>query len=138
MTPLDGLGEIAVSGLFDPTFLAAAFTALLGLVGLSFERQRRQHRKLSKGIEETRHEVKNSHTTNLREDLDYVMRGVEKLLEGQERHDAQLVSHGQSIGGLRDDIRQERTQRMSDVDDLRADQRDNAKRMDKHLELANA
>jgi hypothetical protein len=53
-----------------------------------------------------RAEVKNSHKTNLREDVDKVLDKLDAVIDGQDRHDAE-------ISGLRADLRVERQERLA-------------------------
>lgn len=71
---------------------ASIATATLGLV---------QHRRL--GV--VKAEVKNSHPTNLREDVDQVLSKLDSVIDGQRRHDSE-------IAGLRTDLRVERQERL--------------------------
>jgi hypothetical protein len=86
---------------------APAYGATLGLTA----RQRRH-------TAATLAQVQNSHTTNLRDDLDTVIVKIDSvaaaadiLIKGQSRHDAE-------IAGLRDDMRVERRERLALADRL--------------------
>lgn len=76
------------------------FVALIGgtftlLTAVSVEWQRRQHN----AVREVRAQVKNSHSTNLRDDIDRVLRALERQ-EG-------------ALGGIRTDMRVEREERLT-------------------------
>ena len=118
------------TALLDPYVLAAIVTGVLTLLGLIFEKQRRAHAELAKGVEATRYQVQNDHDTNLREDLDRVIEGLDDIK-------TILHEHGRAIGGIRDDIRLEREQRMGDIQGIREDNRNLVKRFDNHLESNN-
>jgi hypothetical protein len=59
-----------------------------------------------------RAEVKNSHSTNLREDVDKVLAKLDDVIDGQHQHDAE-------IAGLRADMRIERQERLALASRLR-------------------
>ncbi|OKI45247.1 hypothetical protein A6A27_11925 [Micromonospora sp. CB01531] len=73
----------------------------VALIGVLVEILRRQHKRLG----EVRDHVANSHTTNLRDDVDRVLAGL---------NDVKTLIHGQGrdIAGLREEIRHERTERL--------------------------
>ena len=103
----------------DPSVQAAAITGactvLVALVGVVVELLRRGHKALQavrEHAEVTRGEVQNAHRTNLRDDLDHLMRGVDQLLDGQQRHAELLREHARDIGGIRQELRHERTERL--------------------------
>lgn len=102
--------------------LIAGSFSLLPLVAGEL-RQRKQSRHLAKQdqhLDQIRHQVQNSHDTNLREDVDRVLSGVDTLVDGQRRHSREL-------GDLRQDMRLERTERIAVAD-----------RLDDHLRHATA
>jgi hypothetical protein len=72
----------------------ALVTGLLSVIGIAVaEFMRRNHKALKEvraTTEASREQVQNSHSTNLRDDLDEVMQGVRALLLGQERHTEQI------------------------------------------------
>lgn len=88
----------------DPALQVAIVTSGFGFaaVALAEVRQFRQNRRLT----QIQHQVQNSHETNLREDLDKVIEGIDTLVEGQRRHDGE-------ISGIRDDLRVERQERLA-------------------------
>jgi hypothetical protein len=109
----------------DPSVQSALVTGIFGLmvacVGILAEAMRRHHRTLGEVRENTaaaRHQVQNSHETNLRDDVDRVLSGLERVLEGQGRHDLMLMSHGEQIGQLASDLAMERRERMAVSDRL--------------------
>ncbi|WP_018728529.1 DUF2746 domain-containing protein [Salinispora pacifica] len=99
----------------DPAVQAAIVTALgaiaVAFIGLLVDLLRRQHKHLA----EVREHVTNAHDTNLRDDIDRVLAGLDQVIETQRQQ-------GRDINGLRDDIRHERLERM-----------DVARRLDQHM-----
>ncbi|MFF4244298.1 DUF2746 domain-containing protein [Streptomyces sp. NPDC001822] len=98
---------------FDPSVQVAIVTAggTLGvaLVGVLVEMVRRQGTALAQvreHTEEARDQVSNTHSTNLRDDLDRVIAGLDRVLEGQ-------VEHSRDIRGLRADLSHERAERLA-------------------------
>ncbi|MEV1109927.1 DUF2746 domain-containing protein [Micromonospora sp. NPDC049751] len=90
------------------SLITAGGTVVVGLIGVLVELLRRQNKKLSEVKDHAsaaRDQVQNSHKTNLRDDVDRVIAGLEQLLEGQRQHT-------RDIGGLRDEIRHERVERL--------------------------
>jgi hypothetical protein len=84
----------------NPTVIAAVIAAVASIVTALLGLWQRRH------LADVRAEVKNSHTTNLREDIDRLIEGVDSLMEGQRRHDAE-------IAGIRADLRIERRERLA-------------------------
>jgi hypothetical protein len=84
---------------------AAAVTAfgaiLVALIGIALELLRRNNKRLGS----VQQQVQNSHPTNLRADVDDVLAALERI----ERTQGQ---HGDEIGGLREEIRHERAERL--------------------------
>ena len=119
MTASNPIVEFAIAA---PEATAAIVTAVLGFLGVVFEKQRRAHKRLERATETVREQVQNSHSTNLRDDMD-------RVLEGQERILAILDGHGKSIGGLRDDLRQVRDELATE----REERRDVGRRLDAHV-----
>lgn len=108
MTGLDPAVQVAA--------ITGAFGLLAALVGVLAEALRRQ----GKAIDEVRdhahtvvNEVSNDHRTNLRDDVDRVLDGLRRVLDGQARHDTALRQHGAEIGGLRRELGQERVERLA-------------------------
>lgn len=88
-----------------PDVLVAFITSGFGLVGVLagvivplLVRQKR-------AMKEVKHQVSNSHKTNLRDDLDRAIHGIERVL-------TVLDQHGQQIADLRTDLAWERRERM--------------------------
>lgn len=104
-----------ISLAMDPTVQTALVTTggtvTVALIGVLVEVLRRQYKRLG----EVREHVANDHTTNLRDDLDQVIRGLSDVK-------ALLRDQGRDISGLREEIRHERTERL-DVE----------RRLDQHL-----
>jgi hypothetical protein len=95
------------------TILAATIAAAPAAATLGLTARQRRHTAA------TLAQVQNSHTTNLRDDLDAVLDkldglagATETLLKGQARHDAE-------ISGLRADMRVERQERLALADRLK-------------------
>ena len=96
----------------EPAVQSAAVTAigaiLVTLIGVVVELLRRSHKRLGVVTDQ----VQNSHPTNLRDDVDTLLHGVGQLLDGQARHDELLREHAADIGGLRQELRHERAERL--------------------------
>ncbi|MEU8327301.1 DUF2746 domain-containing protein [Micromonospora sp. NPDC048839] len=106
----------------EPPVQAAIVTACgtvsVALIGVVVELLRRQHKRLGEvkaHAAAARDQVQNSHTTNLRDDIDRVLAGLDQVIETQRQH-------GKDIGGLREELRTERIERI-DVE----------RRLDNHL-----
>lgn len=93
----------------DPIVQVAFVSGGFGLLSLIVSELRL--RKQAGQIGEISEQVKNSHETNLRDDVDRVLSGVETLVEAQRRQ-------GQDITGIREDVRMERTERVALSDRL--------------------
>ncbi|MGW3336216.1 DUF2746 domain-containing protein [Streptomyces sp. NPDC001009] len=81
----------------------------VALVGVLVELVRRQGTALAEVREHTqeaRDQVANTHTTNLRDDLDRVISGLDRVLVGQARH-------SRDIRDLRADLSHERAERLA-------------------------
>ncbi|MEU2111512.1 DUF2746 domain-containing protein [Streptomyces sp. NPDC019507] len=98
---------------FDPSVQVAIVTAGgtvgVALVGVLVELVRRQGTALAEVREhaqEAREQVSNTHTTNLRDDLDRVITGLDRLLEGQ-------AEHSRHIRDLRSELSHERIERLA-------------------------
>ncbi|MEU5433814.1 hypothetical protein AB0G73_10595 [Streptomyces sp. NPDC020719] len=96
----------------EPTVQVAAISAggavLAALVGVLVELVRRQGTALAEVREhaqEAREQVSNDHSTNLRDDVDRVIRGLDRVLDGQ-------AQHSRDIAALRTDLAHERTERL--------------------------
>ncbi|WJN63041.1 tail needle protein [Streptomyces phage phiScoe3] len=79
----------------------------VAMLGVFVELLRRNHKALSEvkeNAQEARDQVANTHSTNLRDDLDRVHDDVREVLDV-------LRQHGSEIAGLRTDLRQERVER---------------------------
>lgn len=79
--------------------LGAVLVALL-------HRQNVKLNRMGAHVRQAREQVRNSHGTNLRDDLDKVIDGVGRLLLGQDRQSSE-------IAGLRKDLRVEREERLA-------------------------
>lgn len=96
----------------DPQVQSATITggvtltvALLGVCAEMLRRQKKALYEVKGHAEAACEQVQNSHGTNLRDDLDRVMDGLDQLLEGQRQHT-------KDITGLREEIRHERVERV--------------------------
>jgi predicted RNase H-like nuclease (RuvC/YqgF family) len=76
--------------------------------------------KQNKTLRRVEHQVQNSHETNLRDDIDKIAHGVEKLSEGVEylksasvRHDAEIAGLRLEMRAAREDLRVEREERLA-------------------------
>lgn len=68
----------------DPTVQVALVGGLFSIVGLVIGRRQDKHLKeLKEHSTQVREQVQNSHTTNLRDDIDRISSLVERVLEGQ-------------------------------------------------------
>lgn len=90
---------IAIIGAFG-----VVMAALLGYLGITATITRRHARAASNSAAETRDEVKNSHTVNLRDDLDAKFEGLAVLVKSMAR----------DVGGMKADIRGIRTDASDD------------------------
>lgn len=106
---LDPTVQVAlVTGVFG--FLAA----LLGLLVEAMRRQRTAIKEARRNAEATRAQVQNDHTkTNLRDDVDQLLAGMEQVLKGQERHDETLHQYDRELDTVRRDLHQERDERLA-------------------------
>ncbi|MFC9736663.1 DUF2746 domain-containing protein [Streptomyces noursei] len=98
--------------------ISAVGTVAVALVGVLVELVRRQGAAIAEvrdHAEEARFQVANTHSTNLRDDVDRVIDGLGRLLDGQEQHTEELAS-------LRSEIAHERVERLAV-----------AERLDNHL-----
>ncbi|WP_412076908.1 DUF2746 domain-containing protein [Streptomyces xanthophaeus] len=98
---------------FDPAVQVAIVSAggmvTAALVGVLVELVRRQGTALAEvrqHTQEARDQVSNTHSTNLRDDLDKVIAGLDRVLEGQ-------VRHSRDIRDLRTDLSHERSERLA-------------------------
>ncbi|WP_432006296.1 DUF2746 domain-containing protein [Streptomyces parvus] len=81
----------------------------VALVGVLVELVRRQGAALSavaENTQETRDHVANTHTTNLRDDIDSLMHRLDRVIDAQE-------VHGRELSGLRQDMTHERRERLA-------------------------
>ncbi|MEU1309152.1 hypothetical protein ABZ419_09680 [Streptomyces cinnamoneus] len=97
----------------DPSVQVALVSAggavTAALAGVLVELVRRQGAALAEvrdHAQEAREQVSNDHSTNLRDDVDRVIRGLDRVLDGQERHAEELAS-------LRREAAHERAERLA-------------------------
>lgn len=82
---------------------------MVALVGVVVELLRRQAKAISEVAGhalEARDQVANTHSTNLRDDLDAVMFRIDRVIDGQGRHET-------ALNNLRDEIAHERRERLA-------------------------
>lgn len=111
------------------SLVTAGGTIAVAFVGAIVEFLRRQNNAINEVREnaaEARNQVANTHNTNLRDDLDQVIDGLEAVLAGQSRHDEALAEQSRELGGLRRDLAHERVERLGVSD-----------RLDAHVRWAN-
>lgn len=100
----------------DPTVQTAIVGGIFGTLAILLDRRRgRDIKRVEEHAAEARYQVQNSHKSNLRDDIDRVLEGIDALHLGQRMHSSE-------IGGLRAELRQERVERL-----------DVARRLDDHL-----
>lgn len=107
------------------SLVTAGGTVGVALLGIAAEFMRRQAKAITEvagHAQEARDQVANTHSTNLRDDLDSVMYRLDRVLDGQARHEESLREQGREISELRSDIAHERTERLAV-----------AKRLDQHV-----
>lgn len=95
--------------------VVALVTGLFGTIIAVLQSHRATGKKIdavATNAAEAREQVKNSHKTNLRDDMDALHADVREALRLLTEHGADLKRHGSEIGGLRADIRQERQERL--------------------------
>lgn len=92
--------------------IATVLAALVTAVWRDGVKSRRALRALHADVAETKYEVKNHHTSNLRDDLDTLVAKVDLVIEGQRRHDALLAQHTEALQSLRSEDRLERQDRL--------------------------
>ncbi|MGZ2360722.1 DUF2746 domain-containing protein [Streptomyces sp. 372A] len=98
---------------FDPSVQVAMVSAggvvTAALAGVLVELVRRQGSAIAEVREhaqEARDQVSNTHSTNLRDDLDRVISGLDRVLAGQ-------ADHSRDIRDLRADLSHERVERLA-------------------------
>ncbi|MET9861952.1 DUF2746 domain-containing protein [Streptomyces smyrnaeus] len=100
---------LAVAEGVQVALITAGGTVVVGLIGIVAEFMRRQSNALTEVRENTaeaRDQVSNTHTTNLRDDMDRMHEDVREVL-------SVLSQHGTEIREIRSEIRQERRERLS-------------------------
>ncbi|AEK07305.1 hypothetical protein PBI_MYXUS_32 [Mycobacterium phage Myxus] len=105
-----------MQGLFNPdsnweVFMLCFIAAMpvLAVVLPVWLTQRNHGKKLG----DIKEQVANSHNTNLRDDIDRVLASVATLAEGLGDVKVQVRDVKSDIGGIREDIRQERQERIN-------------------------
>jgi predicted nucleic acid-binding Zn-ribbon protein len=89
--------------------VTASSTVGVALVGVLVELLRRQNNALTEvreNVQVARDHVANTHTTNLRDDIDSLMYRLDRVMDSQE-------SHSRELAALRQDITHERRERLA-------------------------
>ncbi|MFB8020052.1 hypothetical protein ACFC36_16000 [Streptomyces rubiginosohelvolus] len=97
-------------------FVSAGGAITVALVGVLVELVRRQGTALAEvraHAQEARDQVSNDHSTNLRDDVDRVITGLDRVLEGQ-------AAHSRDIRDLRAELSHERIERLAVAERLDA------------------
>ncbi|MGW6600615.1 DUF2746 domain-containing protein [Streptomyces sp. NPDC055036] len=105
---------IAVEPAANVALITTGGTIAVALIGALVEMVRRQRsaiEEVRENAQEARDQVSNTHTTNLRDDLDDLRADVREVLRI-------LGQHTEEIGGVREDLRQERRERLAVSDRL--------------------
>lgn len=104
----------------DPVFVALITSgfAFLGIVAGLLKRQDKKLSEVKEHTAEARKQVRNGHSTNLRDDLDKVISRLGQVLDGQIRHDV-------ALSDLRRDLSHERVERLAV-----------SERLDRHIDSA--
>ncbi|MFE1842029.1 DUF2746 domain-containing protein [Streptomyces sp. NPDC059515] len=103
------MNQLALEPSVQVAIVTAGGTVLVTVLGIAAEFLRRQAKAINEVAEhaaEARDQVANTHTTNLRDDLDAVAYRIDRVLQLQEQH-------SQDIAALRQDIAHERRERLA-------------------------
>ncbi|AFU62004.1 hypothetical protein phiHau3_27 [Streptomyces phage phiHau3] len=117
------MSQLALEPTVQVSLITAGGTVLVTLLGIGAEFMRRQAKAINEVAEhaaEARDQVANTHSTNLRDDLDAVAYRIDRVLQLQEQH-------SQDIAALRQDIAHERRERLAV-----------SERLDDHMAATNA
>lgn len=90
--------------------IAVALIAAIGGVAIAVLNRARQHAKVAaENSTVVKNEVKNDHTTNLRDESDErhaeILRELGRVIEIQKTHGRQIEGLNTSVGGIRDELR---------------------------------
>lgn len=111
MTDLDPTVQVSLV-----TLVGSVLLAVLGIFGEYIRRKINAVTATVGTVEEhareAKEQVKNSHDTNLRDDLDRMHDDIREALRLLGEHGDDLKRHGSEIGGLRADMRLERDERL--------------------------
>lgn len=111
--------------------IIASFVTAIGLVAVGILNRTRQHTKRAGDNAEAaaantaviRAEVKNSHSTNLRDEFDerhmQIMETLEHVVQQQREHGNSIRSLDRGLGGLREDVRELRSNLEHERDRIR-------------------
>ncbi|QAY15848.1 hypothetical protein SEA_TINABELCHER_25 [Streptomyces phage TinaBelcher] len=100
---------LALDPAVQVSLVTAGSTIGVALIGVLVELARRQHNALSavaEDVQVARDHVANTHTTNLRDDIDSLMHRIDRVIDAQE-------VHGRELAALRQDIAHERRERLA-------------------------
>lgn len=101
-----------ITAVLASPLLVAVVAALGGVVVAYLEHGRRQSKKTRADVKAAKYQVENDHSTNLREDLDEIAETARMTAAHVESLTREVRSLGKSVGGLRDDLRLEREERL--------------------------
>jgi len=87
------MNEILNSGV-AVAFISGVLAIIGGAVAEFMRRNHNALKEVRATSEAAREQVQNSHSTNLRDDLDEVIQGVRTLLDGQRVHTEQITNLG--------------------------------------------
>jgi len=100
---------LALDSSVQVALITTGGTVGVALVGVLVELVRRQGNALAdvaENVQVARDHVANTHTTNLRDDIDSLMYRIDRVMDAQE-------SHGRELAALRADIAHERRERLA-------------------------
>ncbi|MFD6197171.1 hypothetical protein ACFWE3_10755 [Mycobacteriaceae bacterium NPDC060252] len=127
---------VSVADIDTPYELFATFLVVVGpicVAALPLYFANRRHRRLgtkmaevSDGVKAIREQTENDHETNMRADFDKALLGIDKALNGinriemrQNQQANEMQEARRDIGGLREEMRTERTERGQADRDIR-------------------
>jgi hypothetical protein len=55
---------------------------------------------MQRRMKEVHHQVKNNHSTNLRQDIDWLMDGIKQLITTENRHDRELIAVREDVSAI--------------------------------------
>lgn len=96
---------MSAAGIDPNTVITVLGTLAVAITGLMAEGMRRHAKSQKESINAVKHQVQNSHKTNLRDDLDDLRDAIQSVLSNQE------LTH-RDLGQIRNDLATERTERL--------------------------